>query len=143
MPPFEYSRFAAERILLTTERKLARSPIVQQGNNDYTVEHKRLHHMELYTGTEPSGYLISHHSILYLFYFFVGKSSWIRLRRGAGGRGYIGLQLAKTLRWPIRVLKWPSRSGIDKAYRNPPPPVRGNDLPLPVSRCSGPHRPYG
>ncbi|XP_047988466.1 uncharacterized protein LOC125228063 [Leguminivora glycinivorella] len=58
------SRAAAERRLLATERKLACSPVLQQAYNDFMLEYEKLDHMELYTGREPSKYLIPHHSIL-------------------------------------------------------------------------------
>ncbi|XP_063390124.1 uncharacterized protein LOC134675744 [Cydia fagiglandana] len=55
------SRAAAERRLLATERKLARSPVLQQAYNDFMLEYEKLDHMELYTGSEPSKYLVPHH----------------------------------------------------------------------------------
>ncbi|XP_073941086.1 uncharacterized protein [Choristoneura fumiferana] len=45
-PPLGDSRAAAERRLLATERKLARSPVLQQAYNDFMLEYEKLDHME-------------------------------------------------------------------------------------------------
>ncbi|XP_060807389.1 uncharacterized protein LOC132903349 [Amyelois transitella] len=62
--PLGDSRAAAERRLLYTERKLARTPELHQKYNEFMREYEKLDHMERYQGDIPSKYIIPHHSIL-------------------------------------------------------------------------------
>ncbi|CAH2218476.1 jg24628 [Pararge aegeria aegeria] len=63
-PPLGNSRTAAERRLLLTERRLARTPSLSQAYAAFMREYEALDHMELYVGAAPSKYIIPHHNIL-------------------------------------------------------------------------------
>ncbi|XP_069361084.1 uncharacterized protein [Maniola hyperantus] len=63
-PELGESYSIAERRLLYTERKLSRTPVLQQAYADFMREYEALDHMELYVGASPSKYIIPHHSIL-------------------------------------------------------------------------------
>lgn len=54
----------AYKRLTQIERRLARSPDLRKAYGDFMKEYESLDHMELYTGTEPSKYIIPHHCVL-------------------------------------------------------------------------------